>query len=462
MKSKKIAAVFAAAAVAVSLFAVAAPMTAFAEAETEVYTQDFEDADKALADFDTTDRFGDGNQIDFQISDGTLHTVTTDAATFGDVVAWTLKKQYKNFKMEVDLQWKGDNGESVDGVRYGNQVVAIHVRNYNGANTWRNRFEPNTDGGSLGGGFLYQLDKNNTPPRQMMTLKNDGNWEVQEKLDATQHFDNGVLHATLIVRDGTAAFYANGHLVNSCANLRAEAGYITFEVSGGEIIIDNLKITPGDFEVAYAAPETPGSTNPLNDQAAIEEDFSFQYVESSSNNTIADVNFSDYWNIQNGILTRYRGVESLPSGTDHPAVMTSQYKVKYFDASVEVLYGGTEDCSSVNLWPVLAYGSQRKGSYFLHESGNGFFVQANGMVTSWSGDSNMPWGGLSQLVQIPDWKPNDWHTLRVRVDGNGYQYYVDGVLYMARTYEKGYDSGHEGYVSLQSVNNTSAISALPI
>lgn len=456
MNKRKLTAIFAAAAVAAGLFAVTAPLAASAAEETAPYTQNFDDAEAALADFDTTDRFGTDNQIDFKISGGTLHTETTDKATFGDVVAWTLKKQFKNFKMEVDLQWKGDNGTSTDAVRFGNQVVAIHLRTYNGANTWRNRFEPNTDSGSIGGGFLYQLDKGNTPPRQMMALKNDGNFEIQEKLDAGRHFDGGVLHATIIVRDSVAAFYANGQLVNTCADLRAEAGYITFEVSGGEVIIDNLTITPGDFEIGYAAPAEPGSANALNDQAEIEEDFSFQYVESSANNTIRDVVFGDFWTINDGVLTRKNGVEKLQNGTDHTAVMTSQYKVKYFDASVEVLYGNTTDRSSVNLWPVLAYGTQKKGSYFIQESGNGLFVQADGVVTSWSGDSNMPGGGLKTLQKIPNWQPNSWHTLRVRVDGNGYQYYVDGVLYMARTYERGYDSGHEGYVSFQSVNNTSS------
>ena len=132
MNKRKLTAIFAAAAVAAGLFAVTAPLAASAAEETAPYTQNFDDAEAALADFDTTDRFGTDNQIDFKISGGTLHTETTDKATFGDVVAWTLKKQFKNFKMEVDLQWKGDNGTSTDAVRFGNQVVAIHLRTYNG------------------------------------------------------------------------------------------------------------------------------------------------------------------------------------------------------------------------------------------------------------------------------------------------------------------------------------------
>lgn len=456
MKKQKFVAIVAAVAVMLSLFAVTGAVTAIAEVETAVYTQDFSDPDAVKADFDTTDRFGDNNQIDFQVSDGTLNTVTNPNTTFGDVVAWTLKKEYYNFKMELDVQWRGDDGASISNVDPGNNILGIYVRNPTGGNTWRNRFDMNVDPG-CGGGFLYQLNTGEAVPRQMMAVQNDTNFEMQEKLDASKHFDNGVLHLTIIVRDTVAAAYANGHLVLTSCNLRDKAGYITFEVSEGQIIIDNLKVTPGDFDLGYAAPETPGSTNALNDKAAIEEDFSFQYVESSGNNTINDVNFDDYWKIQNGILTRYNGVEVMEGhGTDHTAVMTSQYKVKYFDASVEVLYGGTEDRNNVNLWPVLAYGNTRKGSYFLHEQGNGFFVQADGVVTSWSGDSNMPWGGLRTMGQIPNWKPNEWYTLRVRVDGYGYQYYVNGKLVMARTYERGYDSGHEGYVSLQSVNNTTS------
>lgn len=459
MKKQKLAAILAATAVTIGLFAAAVPVMSFADGvqvETEVYTQDFSNADAVKADFDTTDRFGDGNQIDFEVSDGTLHTVTTPNVTFGDVAAWTLKKNYYNFKMEVDVQWRGDDGKSIANVKPGNNILGIYVRNPTGGNTWRNRFDMNVDPG-CGGGLLYQLNTGEAIPRQMMAMQNDTGFEMQEKLDPAKHFDNGVLHLTIIVRDTVAAIYANGHLVLTSCQLRDKAGYITFEVSEGQIIIDNLKVTPGDFELGYAAPATPGSTNALNDKAAIEEDFSFQYVESAGNNTISDVNFDDYWKIEGGVLTRYRGVESMPGhGSDHTAVLTSQYKVKYFDASVEVKYGGTEDRSNVNLWPVLAYGNTRKGSYFLHEQGNGFFVQADGTVTSWSGDNNMPWGGLRTMGQIPNWQPNEWYTLRVRVDGNGYQYYVNGKLVMARTYERGYDSGHEGYVSLQSVNNTTS------
>ena len=58
MKTKKIAALVAAAAVTVGLFAATVPVLASAEVETEVYTQNFDDPVAAIADFDTTYSFG--------------------------------------------------------------------------------------------------------------------------------------------------------------------------------------------------------------------------------------------------------------------------------------------------------------------------------------------------------------------------------------------------------------------
>lgn len=111
-------------------------------------------------------------------------------------------------------------------------------------------------------------------------------------------------------------------------------------------------------------------------------------------------------------------------------------------------------------WPVVAFRQAEEGKYFL-ESGLGAFVQQQGRATIWGTDGV---GGPyeSDVISGYSQNANDWHTMKLVVDGIMVKMFIDGSL--QPVFEKSISTSvfRSGYISLISVNNNSEFRNLKI
>lgn len=194
-------------------------------------------------------------------------------------------------------------------------------------------------------------------------------------------------------------------------------------------------------------------TQSFTDADAVNEDFAAYYqvtMGSGSERTVVGYSESDNtnWYVSNGELIRKSldGDISKTFTTDSFAILTlTKKQYVNFDLTVEYRMGAATD-----YWPVVTFRQQIEGAYFL-ESGAGVFVQKEGLVTLWGSDVDGVGGPYENPVS--DYARDEWHTLRIRVDGLDLDVYLDAGTQPAMSRKLPASMFRSGYISLTSVNN---------
>lgn len=202
----------------------------------------------------------------------------------------------------------------------------------------------------------------------------------------------------------------------------------------------------GDDEIVY-----PTYTQDFSDAAAVNEDFTAGYVNALGNNTNIEQVYNDgqgdgegHWFINaEGQLER-RGDINADAGTWRAAILTYN-KQLYTNFELEVDY---KQGTQTFWWTCVAFRQTEIKSFF--DDGAGIFVQQGGQMTMWGA---VGVGGPYEKPAISDYDRDAWHHMRLRVQGNSAELYVDEYPVAEWTLNGSFY--REGYVSLISINNDS-------
>ena len=167
---------------------------------------------------------------------------------------------------------------------------------------------------------------------------------------------------------------------------------------------------------------------------------------------------SNRWYLDNGTVNRQAVDDDIRSNLDTNSIgILTLEKQKYlnFELTVDYKKGSTTD-----YWPVIAVRQSEVGKYYL-EDGMGIFLQKEGFVTIWGTDGV---DGPYQSDSIPGYTAtaNDWHTLKIVLEGLDLKIYVDDLNTVAYQRMLPNTIFKTGYISLVSVNNDSSFRNLKI
>lgn len=204
-------------------------------------------------------------------------------------------------------------------------------------------------------------------------------------------------------------------------------------------------------------------TQDFSDIEEVNRDFGAYYLYtmgglSEKTQVAADPAAGTNWYIADNTLIRQEIADDIDISID-----TNSYAILTLETQTYVNFELTVDYkagSDTYYWPVVAFRQNEKGKYFL-EDGAGVFVQTEGFVTLWGGEGV---SGPYESAVVPGYssQANEWHTMKIIMDGVNLDVYIDDMTQPAftRTLQSGFFKG--GYISLISVNNSSSFRNLKI
>lgn len=215
-------------------------------------------------------------------------------------------------------------------------------------------------------------------------------------------------------------------------------------------------VATGIVPVAYAAEEDgevvyPTYEQDFSDAAEVNEDFTAGYVNALGNSTQIEQVYNDgqgegegHWFINaDGQLERRGDIDSN-AGTWRAAILTYNKQLfTNFELEVDYKQGPT-----TFWWTCVAFRQTEIKSFF--DDGAGIFVQEGGQMTMWGA---VGVGGPFEKAPVTGYDRNAWHHMRLRVQGNSAELYVDEYPVAEWTLNGSFY--REGYVSLLSINNDS-------
>lgn len=186
----------------------------------------------------------------------------------------------------------------------------------------------------------------------------------------------------------------------------------------------------------------------FSDSQSVEQQFNAYFLDNALGSAKAewietDTSAEGHWLLENGQIKRRFDVNSS-FDTNKIAVLTfSSDSFVNFELSVDYKQG-----TDTYFWPVIGFRQNEEGKYTLAD-GAGIFVQQGGQVTLWG---TTPVGGPHEIKTVSGYDRTIMHNLRLVVQGNRMEVYVDGGEAVVRDLPS--DFYQYGYVSLISVNNS--------